>query len=219
MSTARSRFDAPDVGRRLLLDDIDWRTYSRLLRIFAARPRIRLTYDHERLEIMSPLPEHESDADMLGRMVVVLTEEMGLPIKAGRSSTFRKRRKQRGLEPDNSYWVVNEPKVRGKRKIDLKIDPPPDLAIEVDCTSSSLDRMAIYAVLGVLEVWRLDDELLSFHVLREDGSYVDSTSRMFPCLKAVDLPRFLSLRDRMDENAVIRQFRQWVQERIRDGWQ
>jgi Uma2 family endonuclease len=99
---------------------------------------------------------------MLGRMVVALTEEMGLPIKAGRSFTLRKHPKHRGVEPDNSYWIINEPKVRGMRKIDLKADPPPDLAIEVDCTTSSLDRM--------------------------------------------------------DENAVIRQFRQWVQERIRDGW-
>src|SRR5437764_3750986 len=89
------------------------------------------------------------DADMLGRMVVVLTEELRLPIKAGRSSTFRKRRKQKGLEPDNSYWITSEPRVRGKRKIDLTIDPPPDLAIEVDCTRSSLDRMTIYAALKV----------------------------------------------------------------------
>jgi Uma2 family endonuclease len=156
--------------RRLVLDDIDWRTYSRLSRIFAERPSIRLTYDHRRLEIMSPLPEHESDADMLGRMVVVLTEELGLPIKAGRSATFRKRQKQRGLEPDNSYWIVSEPKVRGKRKINLKVDPAPDLAIEVDCTRSWMNRMAIYAALKVLEVWRLDGGQLAFHVLQPDGT-------------------------------------------------
>jgi len=60
------------------------------------------------------------DADMLGRMVVVLTEELALPIKAGRSSTFRKRRQQRGLEPDNSYWITSEPKVRAKGKSTLK---------------------------------------------------------------------------------------------------
>jgi Uma2 family endonuclease len=218
MANTRSLIGGPESGRRLVLDDIDWRTYSKLLRVFAERPSIRLTYDHRRLEIVSPLPEHESDADMLGRMVVVLTEELGLPIKAARSSTFRKRRKQRGLEPDNSYWITNEPRVRGKRKIDLKVDPPPDLAIEVDCTSSSLDRMEIYAVLGVAEVWRLDAGVLSFQVLDENSTHVDSTSQVFPGLKAADLPPFLSLRDRMDENTVIREFRQWVKERICDRW-
>ena len=86
---------------RFVLSGVDWRTYTRLLHIFAERPSIRLAYDRGELEIMSPLPEHESDADMLGRFVVVLTEEMRLPIKAGRSTTLRRRRRQRGLEPDN----------------------------------------------------------------------------------------------------------------------
>src|SRR5437899_1434050 len=99
-------------AKHLLLTDIDWRTYSRLLRVFAERPSIRLTYDRGKLEIMSPLLEHESGADLLGRFVVVLTEEFDLPIKSGRSTTFRQRRKKRGLEPDNSYWIANEPKVR-----------------------------------------------------------------------------------------------------------
>jgi Uma2 family endonuclease len=218
MSTAHSSLVPSQAGRRLVLDDIEWLAYCRLLRIFAERSSVRLTYDHRRLEIMSPLPEHESDADMLGRMVVVLTEEMAFPIKAGRSTTFRTRRKQRGLEPDNSYWIANEPKVRGKRKIDLKIDPPPDLAIEVDCTSSSLDRMSIYATLGIPEVWRLDNEVLAFHILRDNGSYVESDSLAFAGLKAANLPPFLALRDQMDENAVIRQFRLWVRQRIRDEW-
>ena len=140
MSTTKAHIQPPPAGQRVLLEGIDWPTYTRLLRIFAERPSVRLTYDRRRLEIMSPLPEHESDADMLGRMVVVLTEELDLPLKAGRSATFRKHRKQRGLEPDNSYWILNEPKVRGKRKINLKVDPAPDLGIEVDCTSSSLTR-------------------------------------------------------------------------------
>src|SRR5438132_2188729 len=101
----------------LVLTGADWRTYTRLLHIFAERPSIRLTYDRGDLEIMSPLREHETDADMLGRFVVVLTEELGLTLGAGRSTTYRRRRKRRGLEPDNSYWIANEPRIRGKRRI------------------------------------------------------------------------------------------------------
>jgi Uma2 family endonuclease len=198
-------------GRRhLVLCGIDWRTYTRLLYAFAEHPSVRLTYDRGDLEIMSPLPEHESDARMLGRFVVVMTEELGLPIKGGGSTTFRRRRKQRGLEPDDSYWIATEPRVRGKRRIDLRIDPPPDLAIEVDVTSSSLDRMAIYASLAVPEVWRLDDSVLTFHVLEADRRFAKSLhSLAFPLVTPSDLIGFMSLRSTLDENTVVRQFREW----------
>src|SRR5207249_86588 len=109
-----------------------WNEYSRMLRFFAERPGYRLTYDRGTLEIMSPLFEHEFGADLLGRFVVVLTEEMGLPLQAGRSTTFRSRRMRRGLEADHSWWIAHALQIRGKRRIDLRVDPPPDLAIEVD---------------------------------------------------------------------------------------
>jgi Uma2 family endonuclease len=204
--------------RSLVLEDIDWQTYTRLLRAFAERPGVRLTYDRGVLEIMSPLHEHESDADLLGRFVVVLTEELGLPIKAGRSTTLRRRRRRRGLEPDHSWWIANEPQVRGKRRISLRVDPPPDLAVEVDVASSSLRRLSIYAALGVPEVWRLDDQGLTFHVLQPDGRYVAGThSRAFPFVAPADLMAFLPLRASLDENAVVRQFRAWVQQRLAGG--
>src|SRR5437588_984815 len=118
--------------QRLVLHGVSWREYTRMLRAFAERPGFRLTYDRGTLEIMSPLFEHEIDADLLGRFVVVLTEELGLTIKAGRSTTFRRRRMRRGLEPDHSWWIAHEPQMRGKRRIDLRVGPPPDLAVEVD---------------------------------------------------------------------------------------
>jgi Uma2 family endonuclease len=198
-----------------LLDGVDWRTYTRLLWVFAERPAIRLTYDRGCLEIMSPLPEHESDADFLGCLARALTEELGLPIKGGGSTTFRRRKKQRGLEPDRCYWIANEPKMRGKRRINLRVDPPPDLAIEVDITNSSLDRMSIYATLGVPEVWRLEGQTLSFHALGTNRKYsVVSQSLSFPMVTPVDLIPFIALRTGQDENSVIRQFRAWVRQQI-----
>ena len=201
--------------RHLVLFGMDWRTYTRLVYVFAEHPSVRLAYDRGDLEIMSPLPEHESDARMLGRFVVVLTEELGLPIKAGGSATFRRRRKQRGLEPDDSYWIATEPRVRGKRRIDLRVDPPPDLAIEVAVTSSSLDRMAIYAALTVPEVWRLEGSVLTFHVLGANGRYAESPhSAAFSQVTPSDLVGFLSLRSTLDENTVVRQFREWFRQRL-----
>ena len=216
-----STVSAPPVVReRLLLNGVDWRMYTRFLRLFAERPGYRLTYDRGKLEIMSPLPEHESGVTFLGRLAIALIEELGLPIKEGGSMTLRRRRRQRGLEPDRCYWIAHELAMRGKRTFDLRIDPPPDLAIEVDVTSSSLDRMSIYAALGVPEVWRLDVRTLTFHALGANRKYtVVGHSVSFPLVTPADLMGFLALCAGQDENSVIRQFRAWIQQQMSGGGQ
>jgi Uma2 family endonuclease len=167
---------------------------------------------------MSPLPEHETDADFLGCLVRALTQELGLPIRGGGSMTMRRRRKRRGIEPDRCYWIANEPAVRGKRRINLRLDPPPDLAIEVDVTSSSLNRMSIYAALGVPEVWRLDNQTLSFHVLDAKQSYTAVPRCLsFPLVTPADLMNFLALRTQQDENSVLNRFHAWVRQQISAG--
>jgi Uma2 family endonuclease len=201
----------------MVLEGIDWRTYSRLLRIFAEQPGIRLTYDRGALEIMSPLPSHEGIAYLLGRFVDTLTDELNLPVKAGRCSTFWRKRKRRGLEPDNSYWIASEAQVRDKDDDELRRGPPPDLAIEVEVTHSSLDRLSIYATLGVPEVWNFAEGKGAFLRLQK-GSYVEGPSLSFPGLTAADLVSFLNIRKQTDETTLVRQFRAWVRQRIADGW-
>lgn len=211
---------APPAPRQcLVMHDADWRTYSRLLRIFAERPKVRLTYDRGVLEIISPLHEHDCDTDLLARFVVVLTEELDLPIHAGGSTTLRRRRKQKGIEPDRCWWIANEAAMRGKRDFKLRRDPPPDLALETDVTSSSMDRMGIYAVLRVPEVWRLADQALTFNLLAPDGKkYAESArSRAFPVIAPADLLRFLSLSATLDDNAIVLQFRDWVRQQLAAG--
>jgi Uma2 family endonuclease len=205
-------------SRSLVLEDIDWQTYSRLLRIFAERPSIRLAYDRGRLEIMSPLRKHEKLNRSLGRFVFILADELDLPMESGGSSTYRRRKKLRGLEPDDSYWIANASKVRNKDRIDLKVDPPPDIAIEVDLTHSSLNRMDIYAALNVPEIWRYADSSLAFLILGEEGKYAEGGSLSFPGLKASDLVPFLAQLGVMDEIALFREFREWVRQRIAEGW-
>jgi len=203
-------------GESVILRDVPWRMYGQLVRAFAERPRVRLTYDRGVLEIMSPVLEHDSGSWFLGRLVVTATEELQLSIMGGGSTTFRRRRRRRGLEPDQCFWIANEARVRGKKRIDLRIDPPPDLAIEVDVTRSSMDRMGIYAALGVPEVWRLDEvQTLSIHVLMPDGAYQEAKQSVaFPMLTPADLMPFLAMRDQMDENAVVRQFRTWFRQSL-----
>ena len=199
---------------RLVLRDVDWVTYTRLLHAFAEYPGTRLTYDRGVLEIMSPSHAHDSDSAYLSFMVLVLIEELRLAMKVAGSTTLRRRLKQRGLEPDQSFWIANEPKVRGKRKINLRVDPPPDLAIEINATRSSLNRMGIYASLGVPEVWRLTRKGMTFNALQPDGSYKPvSNSLSFPLLTPADLTSFLALRSQLEETEVLRQFRAWVRQR------
>ncbi len=210
MSTVPAR----PLSQRLVLHGIDWPTYSRLLVAFAGQRGLRLSYDRGTLEIMTLTYGHESLAHLLGRFVVALTEELGLPIAEGGSTTFRRRRSRRGLEPDQSYWIANEPLVRGKTRIDLRVDPPPDLAVEVDVANSSVNRMRIYRALGVPEVWRLVDGMLSFHVLAGGGRYaVSPTSRAFAFLSSSDVQGFLLQRGQQDENTIVRQFRAWLRQR------
>ena len=110
---------------------------------------------------------------------------------------------------------ASKPRRRRRRRLNLCTDPPPDLALEVDVTHSSLDRLGIYAALGVPEVWRLDGDTLTFHVLGAKGAYTSAAaSRSFPLVAPADLLGFLQqARQAGDENAVIRQFRDWIRQR------
>jgi Uma2 family endonuclease len=211
---------APAVGQPntrdcLRLSGVGWRTYSRLLRVFAERPGYRLAYDRGELEIMSPSMEHDDDNRFLGRLVLVFTEELGLPLKHGGSTTLRRRLWRKGIEADECFWIANAHRMAGRRRLNLHTDPPPDLAIEVDGSRNSLNRLGIYAALGVPEVWRLEGDVLTFHVLGGGRSYSEApVSRSFPLVTPADLVGFVrQARQAGDENPVIRQFRDWVQQR------
>ena len=202
------------VSGGVLLHDVSWEEYTQMLRAFARQRSVRLTYDRGMLEIRTFHFRQYNSSRFLGRLISALTEEMNLPIAGGGSTTLRRRRRQRGLEPDECFWIANEPGVRGRERLNLRIDPPPDLAVEVGVTRSSIDRMAIYAALGVPEVWRLDVAGLTFHVLQPDGHYTPSPlSRSFPTVTAADLAGFLALLGRQEENEILRQFRAWVRQR------
>jgi Uma2 family endonuclease len=203
-------------NRRLVLHSVTWREYTRMLHEFEHRRNVRLTYDRGRLEIMTLSHQHEGMGWFIGRLIDVLTEELNLPVKGGGSTTFRKRKKQKGLEPDNCYWIANEAAVRGLNEIDLLIHPAPDLALEVDITRSSLNRMGIYSALNVPEVWRYNREGLTFLILNDAGKYEPTaTSPTFPLpLAPADLLPFIEKRKQTDENAVIREFRLWIRTKL-----
>lgn len=206
---------------RLVITGEPWETYVRMLRIFNERRHLRITYDRGLLEIMTLSPEHEGYKHLIGRFVIVLTEELGLPLAAYGSLTFKRRRKSRGLEPDECYWIKNEALVRTlilMRLFKPQRHPPPDLVVEVDIESSSANRMGIYQVMRVPEVWQHDGKVLRFLILGAGGYQPSDESLAFPGLKAADLAPFLAMCGQTDTNAIMRQFRAWVQARIAAGW-
>ena len=177
--------------------------------------RLRFTYDRGALEIMTLGHHHEHWAKLIARLIEIFSMELGIPIKSGKSTTFRRRRKLRGLEADECYWVANESLVRGLDHLDLRRDPPPDLAIEVEITTSCLNRMAIYAALRIPEIWRFDGKNLTFHFLDSSGNYATTAaSKAFSQLTPNDLMPFLDQRGQVDETSLLIQFQAWVRTRF-----
>jgi Uma2 family endonuclease len=201
-------------GERILLHDVSWQTYETLLKEFDGRP-IRITYDRGELEVMTLSHGHESYAELFGRLILALTEELNIPLHSGGSTTFKRKAKKKGLEPDKCYWIQNELFMRGKKDFDIHSDPPPDLAIEIDITHSSLDRMAIYAALGIPEIWCFDGQSLQVYHLGRGRKYrrVDR-SLAFPFLPPAEVLRFLRASDTQGETSLGRSFRLWVREKL-----
>ncbi|MGL5060703.1 MAG: Uma2 family endonuclease [Microcoleus sp.] len=198
----------------VVLKNISWKTYESLVNELAEQPGIRLTYDRGNLEIMTPSDPHEGNKEILGRFVETVTEELNVEIRSLGSRTCKREDLVRGLEPDKCYYIQNEDLVWNKEQIDLNEDPPPDLAIEIDITSSSIDRLELYASLGVPEVWRYDGSRFIIYQL-EAGEYSErDVSPTFPFLSQVEMLRFLELRRSTKENALIRLFREWVRSQI-----
>ena len=202
----------PQAG--VVLKNISWQTYESLVNELAEQRGIRLTYDRGTLEIMTPSAPNEGNKQILGRFVETVTEELNVEIRSLGSLTCRREDLERGLEPDQCYYIENEGIVRSLQQIDLNQDPPPDLVIEIDITSSSINRMELYASLGVPELWRYDGSRLIFYQL-EGQEYVErEVSPHFPFLSPSEIMGFVETQKDVGETSMIREFRQWVRSQI-----
>lgn len=194
------------------LSGISWQTYENLLAEIGDRP-IRLTYNRGNLKIMVPSQEHERFKTIMGRFVETLAEELEVRIEPLGSTTF-KRPELSGTEPDECFYIQNISAVKGKKRIDLTQDPPPDLVVEIDITSRSENSLQIYADLGVPEVWIYNGSRLRINRL-ENGEYVEGEiSLAFPSLPILEIVRFLEQAETMDYLELVKAFRNWVKSQI-----
>lgn len=200
--------------QRTVLHNISWQTFETLLKETGEDRDSRFAYDCGTLEIMTPLYEHENPKVQFDRFILVLAEELEIEIKSAGSTTLKRKATNRGIEPDNCYYIQTEPTVRGRQELDLETDSPPDLAIEIDITSSSVNKFRIYSTLGVPELWRYNGRDLKFYQLRE-GQYVECEfSSVFPLVSVAEMSRFIEQSKTIGEIALLKSFRGWVNEKI-----
>jgi Uma2 family endonuclease len=205
----------PEIAeQRVILSNVSWQTFEQLLKELGDKRATRLAYNEGLLEIMSPLGPHENSNRFIESLIGAIADELNLNLKRFGSLTLKREKKLKGAEPDSCYYIQNEPLVRSKQEIDLDNDPPPDLVLEIDITSGSLDKRPIYAAIGVPELWRYNGNKLEVFVLQplsQDYQRVNQ-SPTFSWMPLDVIPRFIrqSLVD--GETATLRAFRDWVRE-------
>jgi len=207
-------------AQRFVLHDISWEGYQTFLKILEDRPT-RLTYDRGTLELMTPLSVHERYKVLIGRIIDIITLELDVRVVAVGSTTFHRQALERGLEPDQCYYFSSADKVADWARVDLDVDPPPDMAVEIDVNNDSRHRLGIYAALKITELWRFDGERLEVFQLQNSGVYqVVPRSEIFPHAPPGEIGRFLNQYSIGDDTRWAKAFRQWVREtlvpRVRD---
>jgi Uma2 family endonuclease len=200
-------------GQQMLLQDISWQQLENILEEMGERRAARISYSHGLLEIMVPLPEHEKGKELIGDLVKILLEILQIDFEPFGSTTLKNERMQQVVEPDTSFYIQNQAAIIGKNRIDLTIDPPPDLAIEIDITSRT--RFKNYEILGVPELWRHTQQGLEIFLLKE-GKYIKSeSSPNFPDIPIVELVnKYVQQCLTIGRSQAMRNFRDWVKNNL-----
>ena len=196
-------------GQKIYLHDINWEELEDILLELGEKRATRIAYYHGELEIRMPLPEHERMKVLISNLLVILLEELDLEWESLGSTTFKNPLMKAGIEPDDCFYLKNCQAIVGKKRLDLSLDPPPDLAIEIDLTSAT--QISAYRDLGVTEIWQYKSNKLAIFVLSE-GEYIESNiSSLFPSIPIIEgISQILDRRNEILMSAARKEFRQWV---------
>lgn len=200
-------------GQQMLLQDISWQQLENILEEMGEKSTARISYSDGWLEIMVPLPEHEKDKEYIGELVRILLDKLQIDFEPFGSTTLKNERMRQAVEPDTSFYIQNQAAIIGKNRIDLNIDPPPDLAIEIDITSRT--RFDNYEILGVPELWRHTQQGLEISLLQQ-GKYIKSeSSPNFPNIPIIELVNeYVQQCLTIGRSQAIRNFRDWVKNNL-----
>ncbi|MGI8669057.1 MAG: Uma2 family endonuclease [Aridibacter sp.] len=198
------------INKKLILQNISWEFYEQILDEYKGSNAVHFAYDDGFLEVEVPLSKHEVPIGLLSDIVSTICIEQELDIRNVGSTTFRKPARSKGCEPDSAFYIQNVRKIKGLLEIDLSKDPPPDLVIEVDVTSPSLNKLPIYAALGVTEIWLYKGEKVEFYKLYGEFYQEIENSIVFPKLTSKIATEFLQSGIEENYSKWIKKVRQWV---------
>ena len=204
----------PLAENRVILNNISWDTFERLLADIGDRRKTLFHYINGTLEIMSPLSLHEGSNRFIEALLGIFTDELEIDMRRLGSLLMKIPELKLGAEPDSCYYIQNEPIIRGKEVIIVGQDPVPDLVLEVDITNPSDRRLPIYALLAVPEVWRYDGYSLEFLALDNGAYQLIEKSLSFPDLQAAIIVEYVQKRLTLGESGTLREFRKWVRENV-----
>ena len=200
-------------GQQMLLKDISWQQLEKILEEMGEKRAARISYSDGWLEIMVPLPEYEKDKEIFGELVRILLDKLEIDFEPFGSTTLKNERMRQAVEPDTSFYIQNQAAVIGKNRIDLNIDPPPDLAIEIDITSRT--RFENYELLGVPELWRYKQQGLEIFLLEEDKYIKSQSSPNFPNIPIIELVNeYVRQCLTIGRSQAMRNFRSWVKDNL-----
>jgi Uma2 family endonuclease len=206
----------PEMGQRLILHGVSWGTYKRLLADFQDSHAAHFAYDRGVLEIMVLSAKHEELNRAIALLVEILALEMNINVRNLGSTTFTRDDLARGFEPDTCFYIQNAARVRGKEEINLEVDPPPDLVVEIDITHPSLDKLPIYAAVGVLEVWRYDGQQLTIFTLEGEAYHTHEKSVALPGLTSQVLSQFIAESKTLERLEWLRRVQEWARKQMGD---
>jgi Uma2 family endonuclease len=200
-------------GQQLLLQDISWSDFEEILADLGEQRGSRISYSNGALEIMVPLPEHEKHKEIIGDLIKILLDHLEVDFESLASTTFKSESMNQALEADACFYIQNHQAVIGKDRLDLMIDPPPDLAIEIDITNRT--QFDNYLLLKVPELWRYSTKGLQIYLLQKQQYVESTTSPNFPNIPILELiERYTKQAQVAGRSKAIRAFKQWIQENL-----
>jgi Uma2 family endonuclease len=192
-----------------VLHGIPWHLYWEL-RELPENESLRMTYDRGKLEVMTLSRRHERYARLIERLIYVWSDEQGIAIESCGSMTIRREDLERGFEPDNCYYIAHEPLLREREELDFAVDPPPDLAVEVEVSRAAVGKMPIYAAFGVPELWRYDGQKLQMFTLSGEQYQRAAQSQAIVGFPATKAEACLAELGTAGTTQLAREFREWV---------
>lgn len=199
------------VEPRFILKGVSWQTFKALMVEVGDDRAWRIAYDEGVLELRIPLQEHEVPKGLIESFVEAVADELEIEVMKLGALTLEREDLTRAVEPDTCFYIQNEARVRGKNIV-LPNDPPPDLVVESDYTSSSLNKFTIYASLGVPELWRYRRQTLQVYQLVGANYELAAQSLAFPFLPIIEVPGLIEQSKTIGQRAAVRLFRTLIRE-------